>query len=120
MSDTATPTTNSLTLPALLIGKARTSGDHLQVTLRVQQDILTLNLRPEDADFFPDLSATIGGGHPLYDPTQVVYNTAVPSYRITISPVEPEPLAAPVAIAAEPSVESEPESAVAAAPAEGV
>ena len=84
-----------LTLPALLLGKARTADPtRIQVTLRIQQDILTLNLSPEDAQIFPDLSALEGGGHPLYDPHRITYNTIVPIYKVVITPVAPEPLVA--------------------------
>src|SRR5262249_9562537 len=118
MSTTPTPL-NSLTLSAILIGKGRTaSPDIIQVTLKVQQDFLTLNLHPDDCVIFPDLSDTVGGGHPLYDPTQVVYNYNIPQYHIVISPLDPAPLAVGTAVpvpVAEPSPASEPESAVAAA-----
>ena len=74
MSDVNT----SLTLTAILLGKARTPDSNLhEVTLKIQSDILTLRLTPDAASVFPDLSHVEGGGHPLY--------------RVVISPILPEP-----------------------------
>lgn len=96
MSDPTTPTTPtpSLTLSAILLGKARTADSAVhEVTLKIQSDILTLRLSPEDAAIFPDLSTTVGGAHPLYDPYRIEYASA-PGYRVTITPILPEPATA--------------------------
>lgn len=81
----------SLTLGATLLGKGKTGGERVQVTLKIGQDILTLYLLLEDAGIFPDLVAQEGGAHPWYDPSRIVYTGNVPSYRVVISPIEPEP-----------------------------
>ena len=107
-----------LTLTAILLGKAQTGGPHLQVTLKIGQDVLHLRLLPEQADIFPDLVQQQGGGHPTHDPRRITYNPA-PGYTVTIAPVEAEaeevepeqePLAAvEESPAPEPSEEEEPE-----------
>lgn len=76
-----------LTLTAILLGKAQTGGPHLQVTLKIGQDVLHLRLLPEQADIFPDLVQQQGGGHPTHDPRRITYNPA-PGYTVTIAPVE--------------------------------
>lgn len=78
-----------LTLTAILLGKAQTGGSHLQVTLKIAQDVLHLNLTPEQASVFPDLVQQQGGGHPTHDPRRITYNPA-PGYTVTIAPVEAE------------------------------
>jgi hypothetical protein len=108
------PEPPSLTLTATLLGNARTADANIrEVTLKIQQDILTLHLTPDLAAVFAELTRSEGGAHPTLDPHRIVYLPA-PLYRVVITAIEPEPTAIePPALAASAAAvtsTSEPES----------
>lgn len=80
----------SLTLNASLIGKAQTSSEqgHVQVTLRIGNQNLYLQLLPEQASMFPDLVKTVP--HATERRRQAIAYNAAPSYTVTIAEVVPE------------------------------
>lgn len=80
----------SLTLNASLIGKAQTSSEqgHVQVTLRVGNQNLYLQLLPEQAAMFPDLVKTVP--HATERRRQAIAYNAAPAYTLTIAEVGPE------------------------------
>lgn len=88
----------SLVLTASLVGKASTPSEHghVQVTLKIGNQNLYLQLLPEQAAMFPDLVRTIP--HKTERKAQQLQYLPSPSYTVTIEQVVPEPTTREVAL----------------------
>ena len=80
----------TLTLQAILIGRAKTSSEHghVLVSLKIGQHVLPLTLTPEQASMFPELTQTVP--HPTERKAQTIAYNPAPSYTLTIAVVEPQ------------------------------
>jgi hypothetical protein len=79
-----------LVLQASLVGRAQTNSEqgHVQVTLKIADQFLSLKLLPEQAQMFPELVTT--QPHPTERRQQVTTYKTAPSYTVTVAEVELE------------------------------